>query len=227
MKRIFHFFLMSYRRDRHAREEAAVGVLSVRRRLGDGSCPKEKVVVNGDPSKGGTIATCFVVKHDRGDEGHIFMRSKRKVHARTFSPSGLASPDLVVCTPIEMLKGGAVMAGKSRASAVCRKVSGRLAFRRSLHSERFRPSNPGCAPHVSNIVRVRGNGFGCTVSVLGDGGKGPSDYGECAFTCRGPMTNRTRFVRACVRSNGPLPDFRKRPGLMRTVSGVRRFTSLL
>lgn len=210
-----------------AGEEGVVRVLSLRGRLGRGSCPNEKVMVKHSTSNGGTIATCFVVNEDRGDEGEMFMRSNRKVHARTFSPSGLASPDLVVCTPMHMLKGGAVMAGKSRASAVCRKVSRRLAFRRSLEDERFRPSNPGCAPHVSNIVRMRGKGFGCTVSVLGDGGKGPSTYGECAFTCRGTVTKRKRFVRACGYSKGPLPDFRNRPGLMTVPSSVSRFTRLL
>lgn len=191
---------------------------SVGRRLGSLTCRNEKVVVKGDTSNGGTIVTCFVVNEDRGDEGHIFIRSNSNVHARTFSRSGVISPRLVVCTPMEILNGGAVIAGNSRASAVCRLVSGRVAFRRSLHAERFRSSTPGFAPEVSNVVRVSGNRVGCTVSVLGSTSNSNDSYRECACTCRGPLYNGTGFVRACGYSKGPLPDFRNRPGALRLPS---------
>lgn len=194
------------------------------RRLSSGSCPNEKVVLNEDTSGGGTIVTCFVVNEDRGDHGHVFRGGRENnVHAGTFSRSGVISPDLVVCGPLLGYSNGAVIAGNSRASAVCSYVGRNRYCHRTLLAHRFRPSTPGCAPEVSNII---GPGNSCILSVLGSGVNIPR-YLE--FFCRCPTcTNLNRFVRACGYSNSPVPSFRNRPAPIRVNSrSVSRFASVV
>ncbi|MDE3001404.1 MAG: inosine monophosphate cyclohydrolase [Gemmatimonadota bacterium] len=128
--------------------------------------PGRGIIIGRTPDARHFVQVYWIMGRSAGSRNRVFVAENETVRTRAFDESALENPNLVVYTPIRVLKARHIVSNGDHTDTIFDAIQDGGSFESALNTRTFEPDPPIFTPRIAGIVDFDDTGAAYRIAIL-------------------------------------------------------------